>query len=66
MLGDQASILLLIWDETSPAPVLHAVTPDAEHGCGLDVVNSLSARWGYYRPNEQPYGKVVWALIRPL
>jgi len=66
MLGDQASILLLIWDATSPAPVLHAATADAEHGRGLDVVNSLSEQWGFYRPNERPYGKVVWALIRPL
>lgn len=66
MLGDQASVLFLIWDATSPVPVLRAATPDAEHGRGLDLVNTLSEEWGYYHPNEQPYGKVVWALIRPL
>ena len=66
MLGDRTSVLLLVWDATDPAPVLRDATPDAEHGRGLDLVNALAARWGYYRPNEQPYGKVVWALIRPL
>ena len=66
MLGDKVSVSFLVWDATSPAPVLGDATPDAEHGRGLDLVNALAARWGYYRPNEQPYGKVVWALIRPL
>jgi serine/threonine-protein kinase RsbW len=65
LLGDKASVLFLVWDATSPAPVLCGATPDAEHGRGLDLVNTLSEQWGYYHPTEQPYGKVVWALLRP-
>ena len=64
MLGERASVLFLIWDATVPAPVLRDATPDAERGRGLTVVNDLSERWGYYHPDEQPYGKVVWSLMR--
>jgi anti-sigma regulatory factor (Ser/Thr protein kinase) len=66
MLSDRTSILFLVWDATRPAPVLRDVTPDAEDGRGLDMVNTISERWGYYHPDEQPFGKVVWALIRCL
>jgi hypothetical protein len=66
MLGSSgASALFLVWDATEPAPVRRVTTPDAEHGRGLDIVNTLSARWGYYHPAEYPGGKVVWALMRP-
>lgn len=63
MLGDRASAVFLIWDVTDPAPVLRDATSDAEHGRGLQMVNGLSQRWGYYRPDEHPFGKVVWAII---
>jgi anti-sigma regulatory factor (Ser/Thr protein kinase) len=65
MLGDGATVLFLVWDATMDQPVRDSVTPDAEHGRGLDLVNTLSEQWGYYHPTEQPYGKVVWASIRP-
>lgn len=65
MLGSSgASALFLVWDATEPAPVRRAAAPDAEHGRGLDIVNALSARWGYYLPAGYPGGKVVWALIQ--
>ena len=66
MLGDLANAVFLIWDATDPAPALRDATPDAEHGRGLHMVNGLSRRWGYYRPDEHPFGKVVWAAIRTI
>lgn len=64
MLGSAgASVLILIWDATEPAPVRRVTTPDAEHGRGLDIVDALSARWGTYRPDGRTGGKVVWAAM---
>lgn len=63
VLGDTRSVLVLVWDATVPAPVLAAPAPDVENGRGLALVAGLSERLGYYRPAEQPFGKVVWALI---
>jgi anti-sigma regulatory factor (Ser/Thr protein kinase) len=64
MLGERASLLFLVWDATDPAPVLVPATPDKdEHGRGLEIVNALCQRWSYYYPDEQPYGKVTWALL---
>ena len=66
MLGSsRASVLLLVWDATEPAPVRRVATPDAEHGRGLGIVGTLSAHWGYYHPAEHPGGKAVWAIIQP-
>jgi hypothetical protein len=66
MLGSSgASVLFLVWDATRPAPVRRVTTPDAEHGRGLDLVDALSARWGYYHPAEHPGGKCVWAIMQP-
>ncbi len=56
-----AGVLFLIWDATMPAPVLGVTAPDAEHGRGLVLVDSLCARWGCYWPDGHPGGKVVWA-----
>jgi hypothetical protein len=66
MLGDGASVLFLIWDATTPAPVLTSATPSDERGRGLVLVDALCAWWGYYRPDEHPGGKVVWAVIQAL
>ena len=66
MLGSSGtSVLFLIWDATAPAPVRRVTTPDAEHGRGLDIVDALSTRWGYYHPADYPGGKCVWAIMQP-
>lgn len=63
MLGSRAtSALLIVWDATSPPPVRRTATPDAEHGRGLEIVATLSARWGYHHSAAYPGGKCVWAL----
>ena len=65
LLGDGASVLILGWDATMPAPVPAPTTHEAEHGRGLAIVAGLSSRWGWYFPAGQPGGKVVWALMPP-
>jgi hypothetical protein len=66
MLGDGASVAFLVWDATMPAPVLVPAAVTALHGRGLTLVDTLSALWGYYYPDEQTGGKVVWSLLRAL
>jgi hypothetical protein len=63
MLGDGISVVFLVWDATMPAPVLASAAVTALHGRGLTLVDTLSARWGYYYPNGQTRGKVVWSLM---
>jgi anti-sigma regulatory factor (Ser/Thr protein kinase) len=66
MLGSAgASVLFLVWDITAPAPVRRVTTPDAEHGRGLTIVDTLSTRWGYYHPAGYPGGKCVWSIMQP-
>lgn len=64
VLGDGSSVLFLVWDATVRPPVLAAPAPGDEHGRGLTLVDSRCERWGHYYPGEQPFGKVVWALLR--
>jgi anti-sigma regulatory factor (Ser/Thr protein kinase) len=65
VLGDEASVLILVWDATMPAPVPAPASPEAEHGRGLAIVESLSVHWGWYFSPGRPGGKVVWALMSP-
>jgi anti-sigma regulatory factor (Ser/Thr protein kinase) len=67
LLGDGASVLILVWDATVPVPTPGPApaAPEAEHGRGLAIVEGLCARWGWYFPAGQPGGKVVWALTPP-
>jgi anti-sigma regulatory factor (Ser/Thr protein kinase) len=63
-LGDGGGgALLLVWDATMSGPVRRAVSPDAEHGRGLTIVDALSVCWGSYEAERQLGGKVVWALM---
>jgi anti-sigma regulatory factor (Ser/Thr protein kinase) len=63
LLADKASVLLLIWDASTQAPVRMDINGDAENGRGLLLVESISSSWGWYFPQETG-GKVVWALAR--
>ena len=56
-----AGLWLLVWDRDPRPPVPREVSVDDEGGRGLQLVSTLSRRWGHYRP---PYGgKVVWAEV---
>jgi hypothetical protein len=62
--SDRKRILIQVWDGNDKHPAPQQPGPDAESGRGLLLVESLSAEWGSYPP-EQSSGKVVWALIEP-
>jgi hypothetical protein len=59
--SDREQVLVQVWDANHLLPVRQEPELDAEHGRGLLLVASLSARWGAYRP-EGSSGKIVWAL----
>jgi anti-sigma regulatory factor (Ser/Thr protein kinase) len=58
---DRERVLVQVWDGNEQMPVPQEPEPDAEHGRGLLIVESLCATFGAYQP-ERSSGKVVWAL----
>jgi anti-sigma regulatory factor (Ser/Thr protein kinase) len=48
-------------DSSEQPPVLRPQHPDSEEGRGLFLVESLSARWDYFRRSDG--GKVVWCEL---
>ena len=50
-----------VWDSDTTQPIQKPLSPDAESGRGLFLVESLSRRWGCYSPKGP--GKVVWCEI---
>jgi len=54
-------LLCAVADPGRAVPVPWAPDVLAETGRGLQMVNALSARWGYTSPSEN--GKVVWAVF---
>lgn len=59
--SDRERVLVEVWDGNDQLPERQEPELDAEHGRGLVIVESLSAKLGVYRP-ERGSGKVVWAL----
>ncbi len=55
-------VLCAVADPSNQVPVPRLPDWDAETGRGLQVVTSLSHRWGYC-PAPGPGGKVVWATV---
>lgn len=60
--ADQASVLVMVWDASFQAVQQLEPDNDAESGRGLQLVEAVCARWGWYRLNEAP-GKVIWAFL---
>ena len=48
-------------DSSEQPPVLRPQHPDSEEGRGLFLVESLSARWDYFRRSDG--GKIVWCEL---
>jgi anti-sigma regulatory factor (Ser/Thr protein kinase) len=63
--SDRRSVLIQVWDADRHQPIPQHLGPDAECGRGLLLVETLSARWGYYEPDgpDRRGGKIVWALV---
>ncbi len=62
LLADKARVLILVWDRSPQPPVRINTDGDAESGRGLLLVETISARWGFYATTQMG-GKAVWALI---
>ena len=60
--ADHERVLVQVWDADHQLPVPQQPDPDAEHGRGLLLVESLSEAWGAYRP-QRSIGKIVWAML---
>ncbi|MFV2194761.1 ATP-binding protein [Nocardiopsis sp. LOL_012] len=54
-------LLLEVWDAGNGTPTRQPVNPDAEHGRGLFLVETLSQRWGVV-PSPHS-GKTVWCVL---
>jgi anti-sigma regulatory factor (Ser/Thr protein kinase) len=57
------SIYIAVSDESSQPPRLQTPDGDAEGGRGLQIIQQLSARWGYARDRRKG-GKTVWLELR--
>src|SRR5215471_673858 len=55
--ADHERVLVQVWDADHQLPVPEQPDPDAEHGRGLLLVESLSEAWGAYRP-QRSIGKI--------
>ena len=54
---------IIVWDNGPGQPLPAAPGPDAEHGRGLAIIDSLTHRnWGWW-PTPRSGGKVVWAAL---
>ena len=53
-------VRVLVTDRSCAPPVLQPPGPEAEHGRGLQIVDSLCHRWGW-TPHRT--GKTVWATV---
>jgi hypothetical protein len=60
--ADHERVLVQVWDADHQLPVPQQPDPDAAHGRGLLLVESLSEAWGTYRP-QRVIGKIVWAML---
>jgi anti-sigma regulatory factor (Ser/Thr protein kinase) len=59
--SDGQRVLIQVWDHDHHRPARQDTDLDAESGRGLLLVQTLSAEWGSYIPDDRD-GKIVWAL----
>jgi hypothetical protein len=59
--SDHERVLIQVWDGNDQMPHRQELGPDAEHGRGLLLVESLSAERGAFAPARSG-GKVAWAI----
>lgn len=62
--SDRRELIIEVWDALPDAPRGQPHAIDAESGRGLELVSTLSDRWGFFRPDTG--GKAVWASLQAL
>jgi len=55
-----ATVTIVVSDSSSGGPVLRDTPPGDERGRGLQIVEALSAHWGWH---PQDGGKAVFAIL---
>ena len=58
--GSPAAVTIIVSDSSPDGPVLRDTPPGSEQGQGLQIVEALSAHWGWYREDG---GKAVFAVL---
>ena len=54
------AVTVIVWDSSPEGPVMREPSADSERGRGLQVVEALSAYWGWHPEDD---GKVVLAIL---
>jgi anti-sigma regulatory factor (Ser/Thr protein kinase) len=57
---DGEAISVVVTDSSTVPPVKRQTTASSEHGRGLQIVEALSAHWGW---NHERGGKAVYAIL---
>jgi anti-sigma regulatory factor (Ser/Thr protein kinase) len=57
---DPDAVIVAVSDPSPHAPAMHIAPPGSERGRGLQIVESLSAYWGW---RAEPGGKAVFAIL---
>jgi serine/threonine-protein kinase RsbW len=57
---DPAAVTVIVSDSSPEGPIRRDTPADGERGRGLQVVEALSARWGW---NRHDRGKVIFAVL---
>jgi anti-sigma regulatory factor (Ser/Thr protein kinase) len=60
LIHEGSAVRVEVDDDGGKAPVLLEVAPDAEHGRGLVLVESLATEWGW---TARDRGKTVWFVV---
>jgi hypothetical protein len=55
-------LIVMVWDANPQPPIRKEAGDDAVSGRGLMIVEALSSRWGWYKPQDTG-GKRVWCEI---
>ena len=58
--GSPAAVTVIVSDSSPDGPVMRETPPGSEQGRGLQIVEALSARWGWHREDG---GKAVFAVL---
>ena len=60
--GSPAAVTVIVSDSSPEAPIRRDTPPDSEQGRGLQIVEALSAHWGWHQQDD---GKAVFATLAP-
>jgi anti-sigma regulatory factor (Ser/Thr protein kinase) len=62
--SDGMHLVIFVRDFAPGTPVPRHASDEQESGRGLMLVEAISSRFGWHRPEDGTPGKVVWAVLR--